>query len=363
MNHFSFAGKIALVFASAVLLGAGCININFGKTSGSDGGMWISLDRGTSWEQKALIEVDAKNRATTIAGLDVDNLDFHPTNKDIIMLGSHTSGLWLSMNKGGNWENIFPLKSKISVFAADPSTTSVYYAALGANIYKTGDAGKSDWKLVYQQGVPGQIITALAVDPSSTSTLYAATSGGNMLVSGDYGLTWQNLHNFDNSIIDLYVNPKEPSRIFVATQSKGLMRSVDRGATWENTTEDLQKTYPGSNKIKNISITRTSPETIIYKVDAYLLRSFDGGNTWGTVPLLSAPNTYQMRTLTVSDSNSEGIYFTTASNLYRSLNGGAEWQTLPLPSKRLPTALRVDSSDSSVIIYGAANPPKKSGLF
>lgn len=365
---YSSSRRFTLVFllaATPFLLGAGCINVRVGGGSkGGDGGMWVSQDGGEKWEQKVFVGLDAKKRPQTIGGLNVSSLAFHSRDPNIILLGSREAGLWMSEDKGENWRNIFPSKGEIRVFAPDPTTTTVYYAAVGAAIYRTGDAGASPWELVYREGVPAQVVTKLAVDPHDSANVYATTVGGSLLISRDFGHTWQTIKSFEGPIEELFINPRVPRRIWVATVSRGLWRTEDGGASWVNVIQDLPKSIPASSTIRKITMTATVPETIVYKSDGPLVRSRDGGTTWEQVPLLAPGNTYQFLALAVSEVNPDELYYISGGNLFRSHDAGLKWQTLPLPVARIASSLHVHPQEGRTLIFGGANPPKKkSGLF
>jgi len=135
------------------------------------------------------------------------SLLIHPTNPQIMYMGSVSGGVWGSTNGGGSWT---PLTDNIelafiSTMTMDPTNPSVIYAGTGegttnyiANnegirglgILKTTDGGKT-W--TRQAAAPDfYYVNKIAVSSSNPQHVYAATGTG-VFRSLDGGNTWNNV--------------------------------------------------------------------------------------------------------------------------------------------------------------------------
>ena len=116
----------------------------------------------------------------------------------------------------------------------DPTTV---YASIGRTLVKSADAGAS-WQPI-ADGLPDQVISALAVDPRRSGTAYAGLHGGGIYKTTDGGRTWNNVVP-GLSIAALAIDPKRPTTIYAAGNDRAgahpnrvrLLRSTDDGNTW-----------------------------------------------------------------------------------------------------------------------------------
>jgi len=124
--------------------------------SGGDRGVYKTEDGGKTWQ--LVLEID-KNTGVT-------DLEFHPTNPDIIyaaayqrrrhtwslLSGGPKSGIYKSTDNGANWEEITTGLPKGDMgkigLAVTPANTSLVYATIEANgqekgLYRSTDEGES----------------------------------------------------------------------------------------------------------------------------------------------------------------------------------------------------------------------------
>ncbi len=154
---------------------------------------------------------------------------------NIVYKSTNFGGSWtaISQNFGGNLDNL-----KIS-----PSNNQIMYASRGPFLYRTEDAGATDWA---QVTLPGGIINSIAINPTDPDKIAVATTGASrVLVSNDGGNTWvdykKNLPNFSALAVIWDDNGKE-----------GLYLGMDYGIYYiDNTFTDWQ-TY--SNLLPNVII-------------------------------------------------------------------------------------------------------------
>jgi photosystem II stability/assembly factor-like uncharacterized protein len=143
-----------------------------------------------------------------------DRIAFHPTNPNIIYVGTPMGGLWRTTDGGLNWSNLtsFLPVPGVSGIAIDPSNPNTIYLASGnadvvqttqpsptvntsAGIFKSTDGGAS-WKLLTLPWDPtkGVVVFRIAINPTSTANLLIATSDG-LYRSLDGGNNWTDVYS------------------------------------------------------------------------------------------------------------------------------------------------------------------------
>jgi photosystem II stability/assembly factor-like uncharacterized protein len=131
-----FNKKIVITFslclAAVLLMGAGC-SISFkgsSDTSASDGGFWVSLDKGLSWRQ--VNSVPTPGGVDNINALDCSSLAFDPEDLNAVYFGSLSKGLYYAYTLSGGWTKAASLnEAKINAIAVSPDDKCIIYAAAG----------------------------------------------------------------------------------------------------------------------------------------------------------------------------------------------------------------------------------------
>lgn len=151
-------------------------------------------------------------------------LGFHPTDANIMWVGSAGGGLWKTTNGGTgavngiNWTYVptgFPTLA-ISSIAINPSNANTIYVGTG-EVYNTG---------------------ALAGGATGAGhiRLFRGSYGIGILKTTDGGATWTKSLDFSNSNIkgvsDLLIDPANPSIVYAAT-TDGLYRTINAGTSWQ----------------------------------------------------------------------------------------------------------------------------------
>jgi hypothetical protein len=117
-----------------------------------------------------------EGRITTIA--------IHPTNPQIVYIGTANGGLWKSTNFCQSWVSVFDNQntSSIGAIAIDPANPNIIYCGTGESnslrsyypgtgMYKSTDAGTS-WILVGLAGTYS--FGSVIINPANTQIVYAA---------------------------------------------------------------------------------------------------------------------------------------------------------------------------------------------
>ncbi len=295
---------------------------------------------------------DGIGRVTCIA--------FHPTNNQVIYLGTPAGGLWKSENAGISYT---PLTDQLPVLGVSeivihPQNPNIIYIATGdrsANdtytigVLKSTDGGNS-WNttglsaLVSSQSV----IRRMVMHPDNPDILFTAGSNG-IFKTEDGGVTWR-LKSSGN-FYDLEFKPDDPSVIY-ASGNGFIKKSTDTGETWQDFQNGINLNNAGRIEI---AVTPAEPNWIYGLIanrqtnGLHSVIKSEDGNTWtqlrdGSINYLGWKNDgsdsggqgwYDLA-IAVNPSNKNEV-FLGGVNIWRSTNGGTSfsiaghWQGLGAP--------------------------------
>lgn len=153
-----------------------------------EGGYHRSLDGGDTWEH------------TWISGIfrRADPILFHPTDPDLVFIGTHHQGLFKSYNRGASWVTLtrgmepqirtpYYGAYLISGIVFEPGNPDVMYTGTDYSNWKTIDGGVTWFEL--GKTLTCEFARSFAVDPKRTHIVYAGTNVG-VYKSYDGGETW-----------------------------------------------------------------------------------------------------------------------------------------------------------------------------
>jgi photosystem II stability/assembly factor-like uncharacterized protein len=274
----SAIGDFAIAPSDPAILWLGTGTADSGRLTIKGDGVYKSTDEGKTWKHMGL-------RKTRHIG----RIAIHPVNPDIVYvaaLGYHFSfnkerGLYKTADGGATWENVLFISEKVGVVdvAIDPANPETVYAASydkwrepwhfeesgpETAIFKSTDAGKT-WKKL-TDGLPsgklGRI--GLAIYPKNTKILYAHIENRNLRPP-----TEEEAERAKKRGV-------EPQDQIIGGQ---VYRSEDGGETWRkmNRTEDNL----GGGKWYGEIRVDPNDDQVVYAMGTLLLRSLDGGKTWG----------------------------------------------------------------------------------
>jgi photosystem II stability/assembly factor-like uncharacterized protein len=163
-----------------------------------------------------------------------------PSNRRRILAGSAAGGVWQSLDHGTTWHprtDEMPTLT-IGAVAFDPSHPRVVYAGtgegnwyawLGQGILRSRDGGRT-WALTVGAPFVGQGFYDLIVDPSDGRHILAATNGG-LYESKNAGTTWTQRRNRRTWTVSILA-PGGPVAEVLAACGDGLFQSNNGGTTW-----------------------------------------------------------------------------------------------------------------------------------
>lgn len=186
----------------------------------------------------------------------VPTLAFHPTNRNVLYVGTSAGGLWKSINEGASWMPLTDTQCSlvIGAVAVDPVNPEIVYAATGepsestqgCGVLRSTDGGAT-WSTFGQnvfttslaQGWPvyNLVIDRASAGTANATTVLAATLRG-VMRSTNSGQTWT-VVTPALTFSDVVQHPTDPNIMYAArvgvqgsATPPGLWRSTDRGATW-----------------------------------------------------------------------------------------------------------------------------------
>jgi len=261
------------------------------------------------------------------------------------------------------WAHRGPPGGNVYTVVADPLHPSILYAGTERGVFRSADAGAT-WALS-GTGLAATRVQTIAIDPATTSTLYAGTLTPNgvpsvgIFKSTDSGATWvpADAGIFDPvtgtgpvDVESIAIDPHNSSILLAGTLFSEVFRSVDGGANWQSVTF-------GGNSIglqtSSIVFDPTNSSKVYAATSSGLLRSSDGGSTWGFAGNAGVP----FYALAIDPTTPATLYAgdATGSGIWKSTDSGSHWATanVSLPgsagSRPFITALAVDPSHPATV--------------
>ncbi len=260
----------------------------------------------------------------------------------------------------GEWTTHGPanLGARINTIAVVPNSSTIYVGFANGGVWKSVNAGTT-WQPIFDDQTV-LTIGDIAIDPNDTSTIYVGTGdpnitgypaiGNGVYKSTNGGQTWTYLGLSETATTSkIIVNPNNSNQIFVATMGlpferntdRGLYRTNDGGQTWQrilflsdqsgitdlvmNPNDPSELFAVGWDRLRN------NHESISYGINAKILKTNDGGQTW-TLLTNGLPQGISSRTgIAICESNPNilyALYIGTdyqVAGVYKSTDGGASW--------------------------------------
>ncbi|MEM7457129.1 MAG: hypothetical protein AAF456_22495 [Planctomycetota bacterium] len=266
----------------------------------------------------------------------------HPTNTDIIYVGSASGGIWKSIDGASSWQPLDDFLPSLSIgdmvmHPEDPDTlyaatgegffdtvegTSNTAAVRGAGIFKTTDAGAT-WNQIPSTDNPDfYFVNRLEFHPNDSNTMLAACNSG-IWRSTDAGDTWTLQAAFH--ALDVKYNPFNPDQVAAGGhhQHNGAYYSTDGGLTWNQSTG-------AEGHRQEIAWAPGQPATVYAAVSENsrikIWRSQDGGQTYTLRTTGSGLQTWSgYNTCIWVDPVNPDLLVVGGVWLYRSTNGGVSF--------------------------------------
>ncbi|MEZ5964046.1 MAG: hypothetical protein R3F56_09400 [Planctomycetota bacterium] len=302
----------------------------------------------------------------------------HPTNPNVMWVGSVSGGVWKSTNAGGSWSALpdLPNVLAITTMVLDPSDPNTIFAGtgeecyfqaaegssnsavnFGAGIFKSTDGGNTWAQIPSTAGAAWNSVSRLAVDSTNPSNMLAATISG-IWRSTDGGNTWS--QRTTSKTYDVDFDPNNRTRCVAGLANGVAQYSTDGGNTWSNGTST------GGVRVE-LAFARATPGTVFAAVNTNgnltVWRSTDNGQTYtrqsGNVVTVLASYT---GAIWVDPTNSNNV-LVGGLDLYRSTNAGvsfskiSSWSSYPANSAHADHHIIVehplfDGSSNRTVFFG-----------
>ena len=318
----------------------------------ASGGVWKTVNNGTTWEP-----VFDKEGVSTIGDISIA-----PSDPSIVWVGSGEpnnrqssswgDGIYKSTDGGKTWKNMGLAETRhigrVLVHPKNPDV--VYVAALGhlwgpnpeRGVYKTVDGGKTWSQVLKISNDTG--VSDIAMDTESPDTLYAAAyerrrtpfgfnGGGSesaIYKSTDGGVSWKKLskglpyeNGGETGRIGLDVYRKDPNIVYALVQHEkgGIYRSEDKGETWHK----MSDTDPRPSYYSQVRID-PSNDLRVWVLGASMYFSEDGGKTFSTRRVQKIHGDFHALWIDPADSNH--IIAGSDGGIHWSYDGGKTWDFL-----------------------------------
>jgi photosystem II stability/assembly factor-like uncharacterized protein len=237
--------------------------------------------------------------------------------------------------------------------AVDASSQGLVYAAAGAAVWVSGDAGMT-WSFSPGVNIGPTRISALATDASTSGTAYCGVEGcvraradppssicyGGLLKTTDAGQHWQWLPapSTLGSVQAFGLDPIRPQILYVAGHVDKYVgfRSADGGVTWEL----LANGFP-NGPVSRFLVDSLAPDSIYVAAGNAVFKSSDGGASWSATGLSNAAVS-----ALVQDPRRRILYAGSVLGLFHSEDAGETWTLRVFPGGVL--ALAIDRRSGTV---------------
>ncbi len=232
----------------------------------------------------------------------VDALAVHPSDENVLYLGGAAGGVWKSLDGGTSWTPIFDQVGTATIGAilietADPLRVWVgtgehatdCYGYFGLGLFLSTDGGAT-WTAkngTAPNALELSFISTIVQHPSDAQVLLVGGHGfcdngvletGGLFRSTDGGDSWSRVATIPSAVSDLVVDPSSPNTMYAAVgrssaAQHGVYKSSDGGATWSQLPLATFSPAPTSVAWNRLAMAPSAPATL------YALMNVPGG-TW-----------------------------------------------------------------------------------
>jgi photosystem II stability/assembly factor-like uncharacterized protein len=253
-------------------------------------------------------------------------VDLHPTNPDVVYVGSASGGLWKSTDGGDTWSTStddLPTLAigAVCVLAWDPDVvligtgegSGVGYATAGKGIFGNGilkstDAGAT-WNLTsLSYDIPSGYGFNVIEDNPTTRTILAGANDG-LWRSTDEGDTWARVAGNGN-YFDVKWRPGDPTTVYVAKGRDPFLNFQTSNGIFVSTDDGLNFSLAGTGQPNGSIIAKTKIAVTAADPD-YIYAHYVTTSGWRTLGIYrstDAGQTWQVRNNTINMAGGQGWY-------------------------------------------------------
>lgn len=356
-------------------------------------GLFLAAPSGVEGQLDPELFQSMKARSIGPAGMSgrVAAVDVDPSDRNVIFVGASTGGLWRSEDGGIQWSPVFDDQPVLGIgsVAVSPVNPDLVWVGtgegnprnsvgVGAGIYRSLDGGDS-WALMGLED--SERIHRVIPHPRNPDVVYAGVMGPawsdgetrGVYRSNDGGKSWERVLYVGpgTGVADLVMDPSNPNKLLAAMwdfrrhpwtfrsggPGSGLYITYDGGDSWRRLTAEDGLPEGDLGRI-GLGFAASNPDIIYALVEAkknVLLRSEDGGRSWGLVSDARGinPRPFYYADLRVDPLNENRIY-RLAGSIDVSEDGGRTFTTV-VPSAIIHGdvhELWIDPEDPRFMIMG-----------
>ncbi len=360
----TMSGRIASL--DAITMPDGKLTLWVGAASG---GVWKSLDSGTTFEPMfddqpvqsiGAVRIDQRNPQTVWVGTG------EAWTRNSVSVGD---GIYKTTDGGDTWKNVGLANSeRIAEILVDPRDSNTVYACVTGRlwsdsadrgVYKTTDGGGT-WQLVLKGGNLSTGCASMSMDEQNPDVVFAALwdfrrkgwtfrSGGEsptapsasaLMVTRDGGRTWTEVTPEANKglakkpygRIAVNVAPSDSKRVyaFVESPASALYVSSDGGQTWQARDKSQWMVWRPFY-FARMTVDPTNADRL-FKDDGNLIVSEDGGKSFSVAGGFRGMHG-DIHDVWINPKNPKHIISGDDGGLWQSFDGGSRWwkgQNLPI---------------------------------
>ncbi|WP_179005753.1 T9SS type A sorting domain-containing protein [Winogradskyella forsetii] len=152
-------------------------------------------------------------------------------NPNHMIVGSQTGGVWKTLDGGTTWTVLTDNLANMDVYALaiDPLNSSTYFwGSYSGTVFKSIDGGAT-WSL--HSNLPGGgFVNKILIHPTDTSIMYGSAQGNGLFKSVDGGSSWSIIHSNVTNGFDFEFKPGDPNTVYAS--GNNFYRSLDGGLTF-----------------------------------------------------------------------------------------------------------------------------------
>ncbi len=259
------------------------------------------------------------------------------------------AGVWIETGLPGE---------SVSALAVDPTDANTVYAGTTTgSVFKSTD-GAGSWNAV-GTGLPASGVRALAINRWSPNVLYAGTSGNGVFTTTNGGASWTaaNVGLFGSDVRALAIDPGPftSNIVYAGTASQGVFKTTDSGGNWTAVNTGLTSMVVTALAVDPSNTGRIYAATLA----GGLFRTGNGGGSWlavnDSVGEEFVPLPSSVQAVVLNPLNPFTIYAGTATGgVFRSFNlGGRNWMPINTGLTSLNVhALAIDPTNADTMYAG-----------
>jgi photosystem II stability/assembly factor-like uncharacterized protein len=296
---------------------------------------------------------------------------FNPLSKGVTLFtsSSDSTGIFRSDDGGMTWvhytEGMDTLSTpKLRQILCLETDTSILIAVSTSLLYRSSTGGRS-WHIVLEQG--GALGEAVALHRQTGNLYYGQNYKGAMWKSTDKGATWT-ATGPPSDIVNctIAISPIGEPTIFEGSGEGAIARTTDEGQSWKEVYPVEDTNFIFRPEVPKIVFGEHAPNTVLatrwLAEHAQLVRSFDGGDTWHTIPL-GQPRAWalevdQRASFVHNDTLmrmwvglfNRGPEPNTVNSVIETRDGGRTWLSTGLPELQQVWVMKYDTSSGRLAV-------------